>query len=252
MTIGQSVVSRILIAASMLGGAITLNAQSAASAAKEATAYNPLEVLSRFLTAAYPDLSDHQGLATLKTHFDGEFSLVGVEFEFHPCRMSGVSLKPVTLPYCGDRSAETKSFLTAQIDFAKDIHAPILTFTASGILIEDARIKKIQQMRRRLPRNWTKDQALEFLHSTQPQYGPEKDKEFAASLPVAAIEEVTGCHLHTNSATFEVNLEQVPRLQFYWTVRGKRNSEDAVADTGCWASFEPFAGHLIAMGNSTP
>jgi len=251
MTIGQSVVGSILIATCLLGGATALNAQSAASAAKENSAYNPLDILSRFLNAAYPDLSDYQGLATLKTHFDVEFSLVGVEFEFHPCRMSGVSLKPVPLPYCGVRSAETKSFLTAQIDFAKDIHAPILTFTASGTLIEDSRIQKIEQMRRRLPRNWTKEQALEFLHSTQPRYGPENDKEFRASLPVAAIEEVTGCHLHPDSATFEVNLEQVPRLQFYWTVRGKRNSEDAVDDTGCWASFEPFAGHLIAMGNST-
>jgi hypothetical protein len=233
-------------------GSSTVCAQDTTGNTTKAPTYDPLGVLAQFLDVVYPDLgAGHQGLATLKVSFDGVFVLGGVELEFHPCRISGVSTEPSPVPYCGDHSHDAKPFFNANIDFGRDKRTPILSFVASGTFIDDIRIQKIQEMRQRLPRNWTHEEALELLQSANPQYGPEHKKEFAASVPIEGIQEVTGCRLRPESAEFGINLSQIPRLQFDWTVRGVAPAIDSPKEVNCWASFEPFDGHLIAMGGFT-
>jgi len=135
-------------------GSSTVCAQDTTGNTTKAPTYDPLGVLAQFLDVVYPDLgAGHQGLATLKVSFDGVFVLGGVELEFHPCRISGVSTEPSPVPYCGDHSHDAKPFFNANIDFGRDKRTPILSFVASGTFIDDIRIQKIQEMRQRLPRS---------------------------------------------------------------------------------------------------
>lgn len=211
------------------------------------SSYDAFDVIAHLLKAAYPDLADHQALATIRVHFDGGFSLEGVDFELLPCRMSGVSTEPSPIPYCGSQSADAKPFFNANIDFTRDNRILIQSFVVSGTFIDDIRIQKVQEMRQGLPKDWDKEEALDFLRSTNPQYGPEHRKEFTASLPIKGIQEVTGCRLNPESANFDVNLRQIPRLQFDWSVHGAVYVTGSAKKGDCWATFEPFAGRLTAM-----
>jgi hypothetical protein len=253
---GKLILTTVLVAAWIFSGVKVASAQLAPqtslSDSKIKSGYDPLDLLAQFLNAVYPDLADHQGLATLKIHFDNGFVLGGVDFEFHPCRMSGVSAEASNQPDCGASFPNTKPFLSANIDFGRNGRRPIMTFTASGTFIDDPRIEKIQQLRQGLHKEWSKEDALEVLRSTSPRFGPDREKEFLASLPFARIEELTGCRLRPESTEFDVRPEQIPRLQFSWTVHGAVFAEGRLQQEGCWTSFEPFAGRLTAIGATTP
>jgi hypothetical protein len=85
--------------------------------------YDPFAALALFLRAVYPDLDSYQGLASLQTGFgSGTFQFGNVGFEFYPCRMSGVSVQPSPIPYCG--TAPEKPFLKASLSFGQDRQRP--------------------------------------------------------------------------------------------------------------------------------
>jgi hypothetical protein len=231
-------------------------------------AYDRLEVLSRFLRTVYPDLDGEQGLSTLRVGFvGGMFHMASFGLEFHPCRMSGVSAtsvqrgqapSPPPIPYCGvPQSPGDKPFLNVSVGLGADRHRPfIFGFNASGSFING----KLQTIRdqfkdrvheerdfRDKQRYWTKDDALKALQSTNPKYGPDHKKEFLASVPIQAIQETTGCKLRMESAEFVILFLNTPP-QLEWSVHGDAAATEASAAGNCWALFEPFDGHLTAMG----
>jgi hypothetical protein len=96
-------------------------------------------------------------------------------------------------------------------------------------------------------RYWTKDDALKALLPTNPKYGPDHKQEFVASVLIQAIQETTGCTLRMESAEFVILVLNTPP-QLEWSVEGDAAATEASAAGECWAWFEPFDGHLTAMG----
>lgn len=80
MKIGTCVLRLALTLGSLIVGANGIAAQDQTVSTKEDSAYDPLELLARFLDTVYPDLAQHQGLATDRLSFgDGVFHLGGVD-----------------------------------------------------------------------------------------------------------------------------------------------------------------------------
>jgi hypothetical protein len=159
----------------------------------EVVDYDPFAALALFLRAVYPDLDSYHGLASLQTGFDSStFEFDNVGFEFYPCRMSGVSVQPSPMPYCG--TPPEKPFLKASLSFSRDRQRPfVLGYNARGIFISG----KLEDLRdqfkdkvysdydfRDKQRYWMAADALEFLHSNNAKFGPDNKKEFISSLPV--------------------------------------------------------------------
>jgi hypothetical protein len=201
-------------------------------------------------------LDTYQGLASLQIGFgSGAFQTASVQFEFHPCRMSGVSSQPSTTPYCGATPPE-RPFLKAQFGFSRDQKRPfVLGYNARGSFIS----AKLEALRdqfkdkvysdydlRDKQRYWVTADALQFLHSNDPKFGPENRKQFIAFLPIQAIEQTTGCKLHPESAEFQIVGPLNPELE--WTVRGVAAATKHYEERECWAMFEPFEGRLTAGG----
>jgi hypothetical protein len=186
--------------------------------------------------------------------------------EFHSCRMSGVFITPIQRgqapspppirrgvpPSPGD-----KPFLNVSMGLGADRHRPfIFGFNASGSFING----KLQSIRdqfkdrvhaefdfRDKQRYWTKDDALKASLSTNPKYGPDHRQEFLASVPIQAIQETTGCKLRRESAEFVILFLNTPP-QLEWSVERDAAAAEASAAGEGWAWFEPFDGHLTAMG----
>jgi hypothetical protein len=263
-----------IIAVVMFTGFIVLFADSAVRAQNSAPPpraqlpYDRLEVLSAFLRTVYPDLSGYQGMFTLRIGSAGvTFQMASFDLEFHPCRMSGYNNytaplrgpAPATPPvsYCGaPQPPGTKPFFNASVGLGHDRRLPfVLSFNAQGSFF-DARLQAVREQFKQKAYSdsdakdkqgyWTEKDALKALQSENPKYGPENKKEFLSSLPLQAIEEITGCKLRVESAEFVVRLWGPPELQ--WTVRGKEMAADTQPESDCWASFEPFEGRLTAMG----
>jgi hypothetical protein len=248
MKIDRGILVVALVAIWLIAGNNAVDARDVGGNGRENGGYDRLELLSRFLRGVYPDLVDKQGLSTLQIAFtSGVFELTSVNFEFHPCRMSGVSLEAAALPYCGaPSSVGDKPFLGATVDFGTDKRRPIRSFTASGSLVDDNRLRDI---RRQFDGSWKEDDALRALQSANPIYGPEHKKEFIASLPIRDIQDVAGCRLRPESAEFVVKLWGTLPPELQWTVRGDAAATQMLNEkTDCWASFEPFAGRMTAMG----
>jgi hypothetical protein len=194
------------------------------------------------------------------------FQMGSFGLEFHPCRLSGVSITPIQrgqapspppIPYCGvPQSPEDKPFLNVSVGLGADRHRPFISgFNASGSFING----KLQTIRdqfkdrvhaefdfRDKQRYWTKDDALKALLSTNPKYGTDHKQEFLASVPIQAIQETTGCKLPWSAEFVILFLNTPPQLE--WSVEGDAAATEASAAGECWAWFEPFDGHLTAMG----
>jgi hypothetical protein len=218
--------------------------------------YDPLAAFALFLHSVYPDLDTYQGLASLQIGFgSGAFQTASVQFEFHPCRMSGVSSQPSTTPYCGATPPE-RPFFKAQFGFSRDQKRPfVLGYNARGSFIS----AKLEALRdqfkdkvysdydlRDKQRYWGTADALQFLHSNDAKFGPENQKQFIAFLPIQAIEQTTGCKLRPESAEFQIGGPRNPELE--WTVHGVAAATKHHEEGECWAMFEPFEGRLTAGG----
>jgi len=215
--------------------------------------YDPFTALALFLRAVYPDLDSYQGLASLQTGFGSStFQFGNVGFEFYPCRMSGVSVQPSPIPYCG--TAPEKPFLKASLSFGQDRQRPfVFGYNARGSFIS-GRLENLRDQfkdkvysdydLRDKQRYWMTADAMEFLHLNNAKFGPDNRKEFIASLPIQAIERTTGCKLRPESAEFQIRGPRNPELE--WTVRGTAVATKHRKEEECWAMFEPFEGRLTA------
>ncbi|HKW24569.1 MAG TPA: hypothetical protein VJN48_02220 [Terriglobales bacterium] len=217
------------------------------------TGYEPFEVMSRFLLAVYPDLAEQQGESTFDTPFSGgKFNLASVRFEFQPCRWSGVTQHSL-LPYCGVPQKER--FLGAYVMFGRDKRRPILHFNASGTFIDSQLQAVREQFKSRVlteydlkdrKRYWMREEALQALTAKNPKYGPDHKKDFLASLPIAGLQDITGCRLRPETAEFKVVFLKTMPPALEWTVRGDE-VPDGQEKEECSASFEPFAGRLTSI-----
>jgi len=141
-----------------------------------------------------------------------------------------------------------------------DKDRPISWFNVKGSFVADAELQAVRdRFKDRVysdefkdkQRYWTEADALKALRSKNPRYDPDHKKEFLATLSTDAIEKVTDCKLRTDSARFEVRRGSSlpPRLE--WVLDGDAPATQTSRQAACWASFEPFSGHLTAMGGFT-
>jgi hypothetical protein len=122
---------------------------------------------------------------------------------------------------------------------------PISSFTASGSYVNG----KLQDLRDQFAGKPypSDDEALQALSLANPKFGPDHKKGFLAAVPFAKIRELTGCALNPASAKFIAELEENPSHlppDLQWHVSGTAPAVDRLVATTCWASFEPFDGHL--------
>jgi len=124
----------VLVPALMLVTAVTplLLGQSENPGHTDGFNYDRIELIGEFLKAAYPDLSEADGVLTLNAVFPLSAT---INFTFQRCRSgSGLSLQPHVrgekpvpppLPSCGDNSPSGRdSFLSATIRFRDKRESP--------------------------------------------------------------------------------------------------------------------------------
>lgn len=249
-----------LIPALMLVTALTpsLSGQSEDPGHTGGFNYDRIELIGEFLKAAYPDLTEADGMLTLTAVFPHSAT---INITFRRCRPgSGVSPQPhmrgdrptpPPLPSCGDTFPSGKdSFLSATIRLGTDENRPIASFDAIGKFIIDPKLQSIRDKLKEKP-HWADNEALEELHTSMPKYGPPRKNEFLAIIPIEAIRKVTGCKLRPESTEFVVRLwENLPPL-LEWRVRGEAPGTETLRESDCWASFEPFQGRMTSMGGFT-
>jgi hypothetical protein len=134
------------------------------------------------------------------------------------------------------------------IGFANDKRRPIWTFSASGTFIEDSRLEAVRNQNKGVIGKEKEEEALRTLRLQNPKYGPDQRKEFVATLPIAGIQQITGCSLRAESAEFKVHLFPNAPLKLEWLVQGDVAPTDTLKEADCWASFEPSDGRLTAIG----
>jgi hypothetical protein len=246
----------------------TLNAQEISAGSRKpesALRYDRIQILEGFFKAIYPDLADGLAMFELDVIFDGPRTRIG-HLRFYPCVSgAGVSTgieetrpllpsnppippapaRPPVPPQCGvDPTPESARFLNISLDLpAGPRRRPIAKFAASGTYVE----AKLEELRKQFVGKWypTHDEVLEALRAKSPKYGPEKQRDFLAAIPLDRIREITGCHLHPETAAFiaeltDNSLHLPPDMQ--WHLSG--TAAGAKADGTCRAVFEPFDGRL--------
>ena len=91
-------------------------------------------------------------------------------------------------------------------------------------------------------------EATRALLAKQPRYGPENKQAFIAALPWREIEEIRGCRLQPQTASFvpaSENRENHPLPDLQWWVSGNSPGTKQLLASLCAAAFEAFKGHLI-------
>jgi hypothetical protein len=219
-------------------------------------------VLEQFLRAIYPDLADQgSGLATVKLPFSqGSFQIVSVDFEFQPCRWSGVTMEKKPVHYCGERARPgDKPFIHTIVEFGSEEQPPIFSFNAIGTFVSgelDAVREKFKEKSYSendvddKQRNWTAKDVLEALRSENPRYGPDHKAELLREVPLAPIQQFTRCKLRPESAQFEVRRQSdlilaLPKLE--WVLKGTEPETEKLKEAECTASFEPFEAHMTSF-----
>jgi hypothetical protein len=195
------------------------------------------------------------------------FQMGSFGLEFHPGHPVGrfhnairreQAPSPPPIPYCGvPQSPEDKPFLKVSVVLAQTGTARLSLDSMPRAAFINGKLQTIRdQFKDRVHAEfdfrdkqlyWTKDDALKASLSTNPKYGPDHKQEFLASVPIQAIQETTGCKLRMVSAEFVILVLNTPP-QLEWSVEGDAAATEASAALECWAWFEPFDGHLTAMG----
>ena len=214
---------RFLFAAILVGHYLALPGMATDKVQVKQNDQDRLEILARFLRTVYPDLTDQpSGPAILHIVFNqGRFGgIFQLSLYLRPCRGEGVSLQRSPLPYCGGAHPELrpvegeKPLLRASAHFRQNDGQFTLVFFGASFTSVDETLQEIRdQFKDRLltdfdyhdnKRYWTENDALRALQARNPKYGPEHKKEFLATLPVKALQEVTSCRLHPESAEFRI------------------------------------------------
>jgi hypothetical protein len=230
--------------------------------------YDRLDVLQQFIKAVYPDLADRLAMFNIRATLEGSRGVTVRNLNFYPCSAtSGLTptddvpvIQPTLqqdsasseklstqLPKCGEQpTAEFEHFLDVSLGLTPgQQNHPIFRFAASGSYID----RKLQDLRQQFvgKRYPTDDIVLHALNSSSPKYGPDDKRAFLQMVPLDRIQRLTGCHLHPDSARFVVELEENPQHlppDLQWHLSGNAPAVDGLSATTCWATFEPFDGHL--------
>jgi hypothetical protein len=150
-------------------------------------------------------------------------------------------------PRCGiEPTGEFEHYLDVYLGLTPGHQShPIFKFAASGTYV-DAKLKELREQFAGKPYP-TDDEAIQLLLSRNPRLGPKNKKEFLATIPLQKIREITGCRLRPETATFVVELEEVPQHlppDLQWHISGTAPATESLTATDCSATFEPFEGRL--------
>lgn len=246
-------------------GLLTIDGSTTAKSEPEFH-YDRIQLLEKFIKTLYPDLATRLASFQIISTFGDKRGVTVRHATFFPCRFVGsVSVPTIEteipvgpantaarsssgssgLPVCGsDPTPEFQHFLDIAVSFAPGYQRrPIFEFHASGSYV-DAKLQLVRDQFAGKP--YTREsETLQVLRSENPKYGPDQREEFLETLQLSEISQLTGCRLHPKSATFVVELDrQILPPDLQWHVSGTVPGAGELPASNCWATFEPFDGHL--------
>jgi len=221
-------------------------------------AYDRLELLGRFLKAAYPELNRTPTILRVDGYWlGGRYVDVnalhlyprhgGVPAPYIAILQNGVVERgPTGLSCLAEPTAQFEHYLDLSVRFAPDEKHGIDKFAASGKFV-NSELQEVRAPFRGTPA--TEDSgSLDALLAKQPRYGPKNRREFLGTIQVDALQKATGCTLRLDTAAFNTawdNAENAPSLE--WYIRGDDPQGKRWDLSHCLAEFEPFAGHLTSF-----
>lgn len=222
----------------------------AAHAQEPAHSLDQLDEMVGFLYAVYPTQNLGSGQVQVTSFFSGKRPPTGgsqMRLTIQNCLMSGTSFPTdrtkATLPSCGEQLASGPNWLAARFYTAR---------SANRIYVKDFQVTDGSHYRQwRAAKahfnseiHWTNEDALTYLRTLGPQYGPDALQKLLRNIPYKAITSYSNCRLKPETASFVAKMTNFDDQAFFeWRLDGETQGNNGK----CYATFEPFGGLLVSL-----